>query len=232
MIALDEVSKVYGTGERTVAALSDVTLHIARGEHVAVVGPSGSGKSTLLQIIGCLDVPTRGRYTFDGTAVASLDDAALSRLRNERVGFVFQSFNLVPRMTALENVELPMYYGATPPSRDRARAMLERVGLAHRADHFPNELSGGEQQRVAIARALVLEPALVIADEPTGNLDGATGAQILDVLAELHAGGLTIVVVTHDESVACRAQRVVGLRDGRLVDAAGGVRGAAASTGR
>ncbi len=218
MIALDRVSKVYGEGARAVTALSEVSLRVTRGEFVAVVGPSGSGKSTLLQIIGCLDVPTSGSYALDGTLVSSMTDATLSRLRNERVGFVFQTFNLIARTTALENVELPMCYGRAAPARQRARAVLERVGLAHRADHFPNQLSGGEQQRVAIARALVLNPALVIADEPTGNLDAATGAQILDLLTELQDTGLTIVLVTHDAGVAARAQRVVALADGRIVN--------------
>jgi putative ABC transport system ATP-binding protein len=217
MVALDGVSKVYGQGARTVTALHDVSLRIESGEFVAIVGPSGSGKSTLLQLIGCLDVPTSGQCTFDGTPVASLDDRGLSRLRNQRVGFVFQSFNLVPRTTAVENVELPMCYGPDRPSRARALELLDRVGLAHRADHFPTELSGGEQQRVAIARALVLEPSLLIADEPTGNLDSVTGDQILDLLLELHGGGLTIALVTHDAAVAARAERTVTLADGRLV---------------
>jgi len=217
MIALESVSKVYGEGERTVTALSDVSLAIDAGEFVAIVGPSGSGKSTLLQIVGCLDVPTRGRYLLDGTDVSTLDDAALSRLRNARVGFVFQSFNLVARTTAVENVELPMCYGPSGPSRAKARAALDRVAMGHRVGHFPNELSGGEQQRVAIARALVLEPALLIADEPTGNLDAATGDQILDLVAGLHRGGLTIVLVTHDPRVAERANRIISLADGRIV---------------
>ena len=217
MLSLDAVSKVYGDGRREVRALSEVSLSVTAGEFVAITGPSGSGKSTLLQIIGCLDVPTSGRCLLDGTDVSSLDDGALSRLRNARVGFVFQSFNLVARTTALENVELPMVYGRGPASRSRARAALERVSMSHRADHFPNELSGGEQQRVAIARALVLEPALLIADEPTGNLDAATGDQILDLFTGLNREGLTIVLVTHDPRVAERAHRVVSLADGRLV---------------
>jgi putative ABC transport system ATP-binding protein len=218
VICLESVSKVHGEGPRAVQALSDVTLTVAAGEFVAVAGPSGSGKSTLLQIIGCLDVPTAGRYLLDGTDVSTLDDAALSRLRNAHVGFVFQSFNLVARTTALENVELPMVYGLGRASRDRARAALERVGMGHRAEHFPHELSGGEQQRVAIARALVLEPRLLIADEPTGNLDAANGDQILDLVSGLNREGLTVLLVTHDPRVAERARRVVSLADGRIVN--------------
>lgn len=218
MITLEHVSKIYGEGEGAVTALAEISLRVERGEFVAIVGPSGSGKSTLLQIIGCLDVPTRGAYELDGVPVSSLDDAALSRLRNGRIGFVFQSFNLVPRTTAIENVELPMCYGPYAPSRRRACEVMEQVGIAHLADHFPNQLSGGEQQRAAIARALVLSPALLIADEPTGNLDLVTGGQILDLLEGLHRTGLTIVLVTHDPAVAGRAQRVVTLADGRLVN--------------
>jgi putative ABC transport system ATP-binding protein len=217
MIELEAVSKVHGDGRRTVNALTDVSLTVGAGEFVAVVGPSGSGKSTLLQIIGCLDVPTSGRCVIDGTDVRTLDDVALSRLRNAHVGFVFQSFNLVARTTALENVELPMCYGPDRPDRKLARAALDRVGMSHRADHFPNELSGGEQQRVAIARALVRKPALLIADEPTGNLDAATGTQILDLFSELNREGLTIILVTHDPRVAERAERTVSLGDGRIV---------------
>ena len=217
MLSLEGVSKVYGDGRRMVQALTNVSLTVSAGEFVAIAGPSGSGKSTLLQIIGCLDVPTAGRYLLDGTDVGTLEDAALSRLRNAHVGFVFQSFNLVARTTALENVELPMVYGPGRASPERAKAALERVGMSHRADHFPNELSGGEQQRVAIARALVLEPALLIADEPTGNLDAANGDQILDLVSGLNREGLTVLLVTHDPRVAARAQRVVSLADGRVV---------------
>ena len=217
MFVLEGMSKVHGDGRRAVQALSDLSLTVASGEFVAIAGPSGSGKSTLLQIVGCLDVPTSGRYLLEGTDVATLDDRALSRLRNAHVGFVFQSFNLVSRTTALENVELPMVYSPRRASRDRARAALDRVGMSHRADHFPNELSGGEQQRVAIARALVLEPALLIADEPTGNLDAANGDQILDLFTELNRDGLTVLLVTHDPRVAARAHRVVSLADGRVV---------------
>ena len=217
MVELDAVSKVHGEGARVVNALTDVSLRVDAGEFVAIVGPSGSGKSTLLQIIGCLDVGTRGRCVIDGTDVSTLDDAALSRLRNAHVGFVFQSFNLVARTTALENVELPMCYSPGRPERQVARAALDRVAMGPRADHYPNELSGGEQQRVAIARALVRKPALLIADEPTGNLDAATGDQILDLFAELNREGLTILLVTHDPRVAERADRIVSLADGRIV---------------
>jgi putative ABC transport system ATP-binding protein len=218
MITLDHVGKTFGGRERPVVALQDVSLRVERGEFVAIVGASGSGKSTLLQILGCLDTPTSGSYELDGIPVAGLDDADLSRLRNERIGFVFQSFNLIPRTTALENVETPLLYSSGPTRRDRAGAMLERVGVAHRADHFPEEMSGGEQQRVAIARALVMEPSLLIADEPTGNLDTDTGGQIMALLEDLHRGGLTIVLVTHDPAIAARAERIVTLRDGRVVE--------------
>ena len=195
-------------------------MHIDAGDFVAIVGTSGSGKSTLLQIIGCLDSPTRGSYELDGTPVAGMSDLTLSHLRNRKIGFVFQNFNLVARTTALENVEVPMLYGDKAPSRERARRLLQQVGMSERADHFPHQLSGGEQQRVAIARALVMEPSLLIADEPTGNLDTATGDQIMSILNELHRGGLTIVLVTHDLEISRRAQRVVTMHDGRLVDAA------------
>ena len=232
MITLQDVSKIYQGTELPVTALADVSLQVPRGEFVAVVGPSGSGKSTLLQIIGCLDTPTTGAYVLNGTPVASLDDAALSRLRNREIGFVFQAFNLVPRTTAVENVETPMLYGTQPVSRDRARAVMERVGVLHRADHYPQQLSGGEQQRVAIARALVMNPSLLIADEPTGNLDAATGAQIMDLFEDLHDHGLTIVLVTHDESVAGRAGRTIVMRDGRVTGQATPTRLTEGKTGR
>ena len=216
MIRLDHVSKEFGRDGRTVRALDDVSLEIRRGEFVAITGPSGSGKTTLLQVLGCLDVPTSGTYTFDDTRVDALDDEALSRLRNTRIGFVFQSFNLISRTTALENVETPLLYADTLPPSGTGLALLEKVGLGDRRDHFPTEMSGGEQQRVAIARALIMHPALLLADEPTGNLDSATGDQILDLFAKLHADGLTVVLITHDPRVASRAQRVIALRDGRL----------------
>jgi putative ABC transport system ATP-binding protein len=214
MIELEAVTKEFGRGVR---ALDSVSLDIGHGEFVAIVGASGSGKTTLLQILGCLDVPTSGHYTLDGVRVDALDDDALSRVRNEKIGFVFQSFNLVPRTTALENVETPLLYADRLPPPGRAEQLLARVGLEKRLDHFPPELSGGEQQRVAIARALIMQPALLLADEPTGNLDRATGDGILDLLAELHGEGITIVLVTHDPSVAARAQRTITLRDGRVL---------------
>jgi ABC-type lipoprotein export system ATPase subunit len=217
MIVLEHVSRRYDATRRSVAALRDVSLRVNKGEFVAIVGASGSGKSTLLQLIGCLDVPNGGKYELNDIAVAELDDSALSRLRNRHIGFVFQSFNLIARTTAIENVELPMCYGPHPPDRARAMAMLTKVGMSHRADHFPSELSGGEQQRVAIARALVNAPDILLADEPTGNLDAATGAQILQVLTDLHRSGLTLVLVTHDDSVARLAERTITLRDGEIV---------------
>lgn len=218
MIRLDHVSKEFGRDGRVVRALDDVSLEIRRGEFVAVTGPSGSGKTTLLQILGCLDVPTTGHYTFDEVRIDALDDEALSRLRNSRIGFVFQSFNLISRTTALENVETPLLYAETLLPAGTAQTLLGKVGLADRADHFPTELSGGEQQRVAVARALVMHPAVLLADEPTGNLDSATGDQILDLFAQLHHEGLTIVLITHDPDVASRAERVISLRDGRVAD--------------
>lgn len=219
MISLTNVTKHFAGSDHPVTALSNVSLEIERGEFVAVVGASGSGKSTLLQIIGCLDVPSSGQYVLDGVTVSEMDDRTLSHLRNAKIGFVFQSFNLIARTTVAENVETPMLYGEAPIDRARVERVLQRVGIQHRARHFPNELSGGEQQRAAIARALVLAPELLIADEPTGNLDSVNGAQILGLLSELHRDGLTIVMVTHDPSVAARAQRVISLADGRIVAA-------------
>jgi putative ABC transport system ATP-binding protein len=217
-IELDRVAKVYPRGAGEVAALLDVTLRVRAGESVAVMGPSGSGKSTLLSILGCLDRPSRGRYVLDGVAVSGLDDQELSRVRNRRIGFVFQSFHLIPQLTVVENVETPLLYGPVPMGQWRERALrcLEKVGLAHRAEHRPAELSGGEAQRAAIARALVCEPALLLADEPTGNLDSATGDEIAALLGALHREGRTLVVVTHNEGLARRAERMVRLRDGRV----------------
>jgi putative ABC transport system ATP-binding protein len=217
MIRLDRVSKVFRRGAQSVRALEDVSLTIERGECVAIVGPSGSGKTTLLQILGCLDVPTTGTYTLDGQRVDGLEDDALSRVRNRRIGFVFQSFNLLPRTTALENVETPTLYTDRPPPPDAARRLLERVGLAQRADHYPTELSGGEQQRVAIARALIMQPALLLADEPTGNLDRATGDQIFTLLRDLRRDGFTVVLITHDPHLAAEVPRTIRLEDGRVV---------------
>jgi putative ABC transport system ATP-binding protein len=211
-------SKVYPRGLSAVVALDDVSLTVEAGESVAVMGPSGSGKSTLLSLLGCLDRPSTGECYIGGEAVRSQDDAALSRLRNRSVGFVFQSFHLIPELTVLENVEMPLAYGPVPPGewQRRALAQLDRVGLRQRADHRPTELSGGEAQRVAIARALVTQPALVLADEPTGNLDTRTGEEIASLLFGMQEQGGTLVLVTHDAALASRAQRVVRLRDGRL----------------
>jgi putative ABC transport system ATP-binding protein len=219
LLELRGLAKTYTRGQASVAALRGVDLRVRRGEWVAVTGPSGSGKSTLLGIIGLLDRPTSGEYLLEGAPAAALDDRAASRLRNRSVGFVFQSFHLVPELTVLENVETPLLYGAVPERewRARARRCLERVGLLHRGDHRPAELSGGEAQRAAIARALVCEPALLLADEPTGNLDSATGAQIASLLEGLHDEGRTVVLVTHNEGLAARAPRVVRLADGRVV---------------
>jgi putative ABC transport system ATP-binding protein len=209
---------VYPRGHADVAALTDISLDIREGEKLAIMGPSGSGKSTLLSIVGCLDRPTRGEHLFEGRRVAELDDDTLSRLRNRAIGFVFQSFHLLPHLSVAENVETPLQYGERPMREWRPRALeaLERVGLAPRADHRPSELSGGEAQRAAIARALVVEPRLLLADEPTGNLDTATGGEIAALLDELHAQGSTVVLVTHNETLAQRAERLVTLRDGRI----------------
>jgi putative ABC transport system ATP-binding protein len=220
MIELRDVTRLYQMGGETVAALAGVSLTIARGELVAIIGSSGSGKSTLMNILGCLDTPSSGEYKIRGEEVRNLSDDALSRLRNREIGFVFQSFQLLPRATALKNVALPLVYrGLGAREREiRARAALDRVGLGHRVGHRPTELSGGQRQRVAIARALVTEPTLLLADEPTGNLDSTTGAEILALFAELHAAGNTIVLVTHEPSIAAKCPRVVRISDGRIVE--------------
>jgi len=212
------VARVYRRGNSEIAALADVSLDIREGEKLAIMGPSGSGKTTLLSILGCLDRPTHGEHLFEGRTVADLDDDTLSQLRNRAIGFVFQSFHLLPHLSVAENVETPMHYGQRPAREWRPRALeaLSRVGLGARADHRPSELSGGEAQRTAIARALVVEPRLLLADEPTGNLDTATGGEIAALLDELHAQGSTIVLVTHNEALARRAERVVTLRDGHV----------------
>jgi putative ABC transport system ATP-binding protein len=224
VVDLAQVRKVYPRGGGDVVALDGVTLRIASGEKVAIMGPSGSGKSTLLGILGCLDRPSAGEYRLDGEEVATLDDDHLSHIRNRRIGFVFQSFHLIPELTVVENVETPFLYGPAPLAdwRPRALACLGRVGLGHRADHRPSELSGGEAQRTAVARALVTEPRLILADEPTGNLDTATGEEIASLLDGLHAEGRTIVLVTHNEALGRRAERRIHLRDGRIESEGGG----------
>jgi putative ABC transport system ATP-binding protein len=218
IIDLADVTRTYDLGRVQVHALAGASLQIEEGEFVAILGPSGSGKSTLMNILGCLDRPTSGRFVLDGTSVAELDDDGLAAVRSRMIGFVFQSYNLLPRTSALENVATPLLYqGVGRRERlARARAALERLGLGERADHEPQELSGGQQQRVAIARALVTEPRLLLADEPTGNLDTASGAEVIDVLHELHASGRTIVVITHDADVAATANRQIRVRDGRI----------------
>jgi putative ABC transport system ATP-binding protein len=218
LIALERVSRVYRMGPVEVPALDDVSLDIADGEFVAIVGPSGSGKSTMMNILGCLDRPTHGTYQLAGTAVASLDDDALARLRSRTIGFVFQSYNLLPRTSALENVAAPLLYQGVGRGERlrRARAALERLGLGDRVDHEPTELSGGQQQRVAVARALVTEPALILADEPTGNLDSHSGAEVMALLGELNRSGRTVVLITHDIDLAAIADRQVHLWDGRV----------------
>ena len=218
MIVVRNLEKRYVMGEETIHALDDVSLEIQDGEYVAIMGASGSGKSTLLNIIGCLDTPDAGLYELDGLPVSSYDDRTLSRVRNEKMGFVFQQFHLLPRMTAVENVAMPlMYSGVRPRERlARAREALERVGLGKRLDHRPNQLSGGQQQRVSIARAIVNRPGLLLADEPTGALDSRTTEEIMALFAGLNAEGMTVVLVTHEPEVAARAHRLLRFRDGRI----------------
>ncbi len=220
MISMRGIRKVYAMGRMQVEALRGIDLDIAGNEYVAVVGPSGSGKSTLMNILGCLDTPTSGEYVLSGETVGGLDRNRLAEIRNRRIGFVFQNFNLLPYASALENVELPLLFGgvSTRERRERAEAMLRRVGLEDRMEHKPTELSGGQMQRVAIARALVNEPAIVLADEPTGNLDSASGQAIVTLFRELHAAGQTIVLITHDSGVAKLASRVVRMQDGAIVE--------------
>ncbi|MGJ7904131.1 ABC transporter ATP-binding protein [Lysobacter sp. 1R34A] len=218
MIELDAVHRRYEMNGQAVDALAGVDLSIAAGEFVAITGASGSGKSSLLNILGCLDRPTRGRYLIEGRDVAALDDEAASDIRNRRIGFVFQSFHLLPRLSVMENVLLPLRFHRQPPpdSTERARELLARVGLGERSEHRPSELSGGQQQRAAIARALLLRPALLLADEPTGNLDSKSAADVLDLIEEVHDGGQTVVLVTHDRDLAARAPREVRLHDGKV----------------
>lgn len=218
MIDLHDVSKVYQIGDERVHALDHATMHIYPHEFVSIIGPSGSGKSTLMNIIGCLDVADAGTYLLDGIPIEDYTENELARVRNEKIGFVFQNFNLIAKLSAEENVELPLIYRGMKASERRTRVAkaLERVGLSKRAKHSPTELSGGQQQRVAIARALVTEPSLILADEPTGNLDSRTTREIIDIFHELHEQGNTIVLITHDNDVACQAKRVIHILDGRL----------------
>ncbi len=217
MIRMDGIQKVYRVGDVQVPALQGIFLHIRKGEFVAIMGPSGCGKSTLMNLLGCLDTPSAGSYLLDGHEVAGLDDDALSAIRNRKIGFVFQSFNLLPRATALENVELPLIYRDEGGIRAKAAAALASVGLAERATHKPTELSGGQQQRVATARALVTDPAILMADEPTGNLDTKASEEIMALFGALHRQGRTIVLVTHEPDIARHAERTIHLKDGQVV---------------
>ena len=220
LLAMRDVRKVYDTGAVQVEALRGIDLEVAAGDYVAIMGPSGSGKSTLMHIIGCLDVPTAGSYALDGTDVSQMSERELAHVRNARIGFVFQQFNLLPSQSALRNVELPLVYAGVGRAerRERARAALDRVGLGDRVEHRPGELSGGQQQRVSVARALVTDPALILADEPTGNLDSVSTRDVLNLFHELHDNGRTIVLITHEHDVAAEASRVVTIRDGLLTE--------------
>jgi len=219
IIRMDGIRKVYDTGTVRVEALTGLDLSVEKGEFVAIVGPSGSGKSTLMNLIGCLDTPTEGEYLLAGERVAGLSRDQLADVRNRRVGFVFQNFNLLPQISALENVALPLLFGGVPPKkrRERAAELLAKVGLGDRMDHRPTELSGGQMQRVAIARAMAMNPDILLADEPTGNLDSTSGGDIMSVFSDLWKAGSTLVVITHDKSLARRASRIVEIRDGRIV---------------
>lgn len=216
IVQLDEVRKTYQMGSVIVEALRGLSLTIERGEYISIMGPSGCGKSTLLNVLGCLDRPTRGRYLLGDSDVSRMDDDALSRIRGTRLGFIFQSYNLIQQLTVVENIEIPLYYQGWPEeeSRARAKALAARVGLESRFDHKPFELSGGQQQRVAIARALINDPLVILADEATGNLDSVSGKEILEIFDELHRQGKTLIMVTHDEGIAHRAGRLIRLRDG------------------
>jgi putative ABC transport system ATP-binding protein len=218
IIRITDLTREYQMGDERILALRGVTLDIRRNEYVAIMGPSGSGKSTMMNLLGCLDTPTGGEYWLNGQEVSRLSDDELARVRNQEIGFVFQTFNLLPRATALHNVELPLVYAGVGgrERRDRAAAALARVGLEHRMDHRPNELSGGQRQRVAIARALVNDPSILLADEPTGNLDSVTSEEIMAVFAGLHRAGQTVIMVTHEPDIAAHAERTVVLRDGRV----------------
>ena len=220
LVILEGVTKVYGLGGYTLSALDGIDLRVRRGEFLAIMGPSGSGKSTLMNIIGCLDRPTRGTYRLDGEDVSRLSEDSLARVRRLGVGFVFQTFNLLPRLTALHNVEVPMVYAGLSPRKrkERAQQLLTQVGLADRSSQHPNQMSGGERQRVAIARSLANEPALLLADEPTGNLDSRSGAEIVGLLEQLHREGRSVILITHEPEVASHAQRIIHLKDGRIAN--------------
>ena len=218
VIHMSGIRKIYDTGKVKVEALKGIDLEVGKGELIAIVGPSGSGKSTLMNLIGCLDTPTEGTYTIGGDNVAGVTRDQLAEIRNRRIGFVFQAFNLLPHITALENVELPLLFGGVKPAvrRERAKELLTRVGLGERYDHKPTELSGGQMQRVAIARALAMDPDIVLADEPTGNLDSSSGTDIMSIFTDLWKAGRTVVIITHDPALAKRASRIVEIRDGRI----------------
>jgi len=218
MIELENIAKIYDIGEVKVTALDNISFRCEKGEVVSIMGPSGSGKSTLLNVLGCLDRPTNGRYCLEGQDVSSLSDNQLAVIRNRKLGFVFQSYNLLPKMTALENVELPMVYAGQGHRRERALEALESVGIGNRAHHHPSEMSGGEQQRVAIARCLINNPLIILADEPTGNLDTHSSQNIMAVLLEQSKKGITIIVVTHEEDIAAYTQRTIYLRDGNIIE--------------
>jgi putative ABC transport system ATP-binding protein len=217
LIKVEKLAKTYQMGEQKVSALDGVDFSIEKGEFVAIMGPSGSGKSTLMNLLGCLDLPSSGIYRLENLDIQDLKPDQLAEVRNRRIGFVFQSFNLLPRATALENTELPLLYGRVPQSTEIAFQALERVGLAHRSKHKPTELSGGERQRVAIARALVNSPAIILADEPTGNLDSTTGKEILNLFLELNQEGVTLILVTHEQKIAEQAKRIMQMRDGKII---------------
>jgi putative ABC transport system ATP-binding protein len=218
LIEAESIKKIYKVGEQETSALRGISLEIKEGEYIAVTGPSGSGKSTLLHILGCLDLPTSGNYKFKGKEISNLKDIELSKIRNREIGFVFQFFNLLPREDSLHNVELPLIYRNIPDTKRKKMAIsaLEKINMLHRSNHLPNELSGGERQRVAIARAIVAEPELILADEPTGNLDSKTGEEIISLFENLHKEGKTVIIVTHESSIAEKAGRVIRLKDGMI----------------
>ena len=220
MIKLEHIFKIYEMGENKVYALDDVSLHVAAHEFVSIIGPSGSGKSTLMNMLGCLDVPTQGRYFLDGTDISKKTDDELAEIRNKKIGFVFQGFNLLPKLTAVENVELPLIYSnvSAKERHEKAKEALAKVWLEGRIDHKPTELSGGQQQRVAIARALITDPPIILADEPTGNLDSKSGKEVMEIFKNLNANGNTIILITHDSGVAAQAKRVVRIQDGKLYE--------------